>query len=310
MHPSDSQREEAKSKGVVSSGWAVWGSLSLLFVCVLPMASDQQAQVLVVSVTGDWKQIAPGGNTQATIRFGQTLNAGGGCLFGKEGAVVLKYSTPASDALYPCPCEKPNNASAASACNYGPRDYCAVDLRTLNAKKGFFSAFASDISDTVSRLLSRQPDKYMVASSRGLESELSDAVVPLQSGRVDLSAAFREMDTGSYYVTFSAVGSAASSARAPIALAYKKGQPAVVGASSLQPGVYDLSLVDAKGQPVGSDSWVLVAGPTDYATKTAAFEKAVSASSKLPEEMDPGATRGVLRAYLESLARAPQGQRP
>ena len=42
----------------------------------------------------------------------------------------------------------------------------------------------------------------------------------------------------------------------------------------------------------------------------AAFEKAVSASSKLPEEMDPAATRGVLRAYLESLWRGPQGQRP
>jgi hypothetical protein len=73
-------------------------------------------------------------------------------------------------------------------------------------------------------------------------------------------------------------------------------------------GLYKLALVTEKGEPGDSDCWILAAAPPEYAKQAAAYERAVSESKKLPEEMDASATRALLRAYLESLANPNQGR--
>ena len=301
----------------VGSGFPVWTIplLVCLLVCAaaLPMVSDQGrgAQVVVVSVSGDWTPVcqAATGDCKATgesrrpVRFGETLAVGAICLFGTEqGSIVLKYATDSK--LYPFPCEKAN-LSATPACAAAQRKGCGVDLRTVGKNRGFQAAW-SNIIEVMTNLVSAQPDKYMVAASRGAEAELADAVVPLDAGQIDLRSSFRDMDPGTYYVKFAPSGTA-SPQGPPLPVTFAKGQPARVAADAMRPGLYRLALVTRQGYPGDSDCWILVAGPPDYAKQAAAYEHAVSESTKLPEEMDPGATRALLRAYLESLANPRQG---
>jgi hypothetical protein len=306
------------------SGIPVGGTLVLVCACTLPLVSDQggRAQVVVVSVSGQWTPIRqdsvrPDADANAksssdaeqhAVRFGETLTVGSVCLFGPEdGSIVLKYSTPSDNALYPFPCDKAK-LGERSNCHVGPRNTCAVDLRTVGEKKSLPAAFMATISDAFARLTRTQPEKYMVAASRGAEAELADAVVPLEGGEIDLRAAFRDMDSGAYSVKFAPIG-------APIILGpasrvtYAKGQATRLEAPpAVRAGLYKVGLVSQTGEPGDSDCWVLVAAPPEYARQARAFEKAVSESTKLPEEMDAGATRALLRAYLESLGSPKPGE--
>jgi hypothetical protein len=301
----------------VRSGFPVWGALVLVCACAIPLVSDQGrgAQVVVVSVSGDWTPIrqdpgttakAAGAETQRPVRFGETLTVGAICLFGNEqGSIVLKFATPADSVLYPFPCEKANMGGAAS-CTTGPRNTCAVDLRKVGEKKGLTASFMATISEALARITRAAPEKYMVAASRGAEAELMDAVVPLEGEQIDLRAAFRDMDPGTYYVELGAVG-AASTQGPPVRVSFAKGQAARAEARGVSGGLYKLALVTEKGEPGDSDCWILVGPPPEYAKQAASYDQAVSESTKLPAEMDAGATRALLRAYLESLASPGEG---
>jgi len=297
------------------SGFPVWGTLAMVCVAALPMVSDQQpiSQVVVVSVSGgDWTpvcQAAMGeckkaGEPLQPVRFGEKLTVGAKCLFGNAGgSIVLKSSSPTDDLLYPFQCQKQPACAAVSTDPKVPKA-CAVDLRTLDQKKGFYATF---IEPALKRITQSQPEKYMVAASRGAESELVDAVVPIENGQIDLQASFREMDPATYYVEL-AVPGAPSLAGPPFRVTFAKGQAARVEAHGVRAGLYKLALVTEKGEPGDSDCWILAAAPPEYAKQAAAYERAVSESKKLPEEMDASATRALLRAYLESLANPNQGR--
>jgi hypothetical protein len=296
------------------SGFPMWGALVMVCVATLPMASDQQAQVVVVSVTGDWtSQDAKGdckaaGKSRRPVRFGEMLTAGAMCLIGNEGdSIVLKSWSPTDDLLYPCHCQredldKKNICVPLADAQKG----CAVDLRKLGEKKAFLATFFDTISEAFTRMTRSQPDKYMVAASRGAEPELVDAVVPIENGQIDVQAIFREMDPGTYYLELAAVG-APSFSGPPSRVTFAKGQAARVEARGVRAGLYKLTLVTEKSEPGDSDCWVLVAESPEYAKQAAAYERAASESTKLPKEMDAGATRALLRAYLESLANPKQG---
>lgn len=291
------------------AGLRIGGTLLAVYACAAPLVSrPPQQQVVVVSVSGEWTQVrqgqnAPGKTTTASlqnpIRFGQTLNTGAICLFGSErSSIVLKYSTPNEDKLYPFPCEKTDLAGSPT-CLVRPRSGCAVDLDHVRDKKGIMATIGASFSALMSTVTA-QPDKYMVAASRGADSELADAVISLDSGQIDLQAVFREMDPGVYYVEMTPLSSASLQAP-PSRVNFAKGQSAPIAARGVQPGIYKLALVTEKGEPGDSDCWILVVASPEYPQTSAAFAHAVSESAKLPEEMDAGATRALLRAYLESL---------
>jgi hypothetical protein len=290
-----------------------WGCFLLLFASVVPLVSDQKKQVVVVSVSGEWKLVgqdskpiaAPDNASNRPVRFGQTLLAGDLCLRGDEGSsIVLKYVTPSSETLYPFPCEK-GNFGGPKTCT-SPDKTCSIDLRDLSAGKGILASIKANIFDPMVQAISKQPERYMVAATRGADAELADAVVPMENSQIDLRAIFREMDPGIYYVELAPVDSP-SSPRAPLRVVYAKGQAAPVAAATLRTGLYRVLQVTEKGEPGDSDCWVLVAASPDYPALAAAYSQAMSEAANLPSEMDPAATRALLRAYLESLSRTKKG---
>jgi hypothetical protein len=224
--------------------------LLVLLASSVPLVSDQKRQVVVVSVNGEWTLGAqssnPDGTANPPVRFGQTLTAGDLCLVGEESAaIVLKYSTPPDDKLYPFPCEK-RNFGGPRSCTV-PDKHCGIDLHDLNASRGIVASLKANILDPMLNVIRAEPEKYMVAASRGADSELAD-------------------------------------------------------------GVYKVLQVTEKGEHGDSDCWVLIAAPPAYASQAAAYAQAASEAAHLPAEMDPAATRGLLRAYLESLSRPEKGE--
>lgn len=254
----------------------------------LAAQSDQSERIVVISLTGDWTLDG------ATVVFGQRLPAQG-CLFASDGSVVLQSDKKGS-AAQPFICEKP---SRDSSCAGHQSARCAVPLNPRNWKVS--GGGLGNVWDAVVHLFTGDPEKYMVAASRGIEPALVDTVVARQNGTVDLGPAFRELPAGQYWVKLEAVNGS-KPAGGILALQFVPQHPAVVLASSIQPGLYRLVLVDKAGAPADSDCWILISPPDKYTAASHAFQLAVQRSSTWPDAMDPSAVRALLRAYLESLS--------
>ncbi len=262
---------------------------AVFLVAVASAVSDQPARVVVVSVTGDWKQ------DEARVTFGQSLPAAG-CLFSSDGSVVLQPDKEAASAQ-PFICEKP---SRDSSCAGHAADRCAVPLDPTKWKST--GSTLGNLWAAVRKLFTGDPEKYMVAASRGLESGLVDTVVPLEDHKIDLAPAFNEMNPGQYWVNLVPLKSSASAtASGPLEVQFAANHSAMVAAPALQPGLYRLILVDQAGAPAGSDCWILVSTPGNFTSASQAFHAAVKKSSTWPKDMDPSAVHALLRAYLESL---------
>jgi hypothetical protein len=278
------------------------------------LASDQNGadqESIVVSVTGDWVcPDCPKDHKDNAVFFGEIFRHSDqrsqNCIFGRsEGSVVLKREAPR---LFAFPCEK---GMWDRGCDHPIGAICAVDADPqADWKLSDNPSLARRLWDAVMPELKDHPQKYMVAVSRGVEEGLVEAVVPLQNGQIDLSSAFREMDAGHYRVAISRVGAQTSSGPgATREFQFRPKSRALIDAGAIGPGLYEISLVDQADQAAGSEAWILVNGPNDYAANAAAFQDASDQSSKLPPEMDPAAERALLRAYLESLSRPKGGGR-
>jgi hypothetical protein len=257
-------------------------------VAALAAWSQTSDWVVVVSIAGDWKYDG------RPVTFGQTLPAQG-CLFANNGSVVLKAGDKGSAGV-PFVCEKQQRDPL---CSGHESDHCAVPLKPekwTGSGVGWGNTW-----EALSHFFTRDPDKYMVAASRGVEPGLDDAVVPQQAGGADLAAAFREMDAGHYWIQISPVAKTPQAVKT-FELQFAPHGAAVISSPSLQPGLYKVVLVDKAGGPAGSDCWILIRAAESYPAAAKAFQDAVSESSKWPEAMDPSATRALLRAYLESLS--------
>jgi len=266
---------------------------------VIPSAiSDQAERIVVVSLTGDWK------HDGARVTFGQSLPATG-CLFASDGSVVLQPDKKDASAQ-PFICEKP---SRDSSCSGHDGAGCAVPLDPGKWKSG--GSGLGNVWAAVRRLFTGDPEKYMVAASRGIEPELVDTVVLLEDSKMDLAPAFREMSDGQYWVRFSSANnSAPASSGEPRSVQYASHHPAITSAPAVQPGLYRLSLLDKNGGPLGSDCWILVSSREGFRATSQAFQAANEKSSQWPEDMDPSAVRALLRAYLESLSSSGAAGKP
>jgi len=262
-----------------------------LFLCIaasLSALSQQSGPIVVVSIAGDWKY------NDKRLTFGQSLPSTD-CIYATDGSVVLRSDT-ANAGPQPFVCEKP---SRDSQCRGFESDRCAVPLDPTRWTKS--GTAASNLWASVTHLLTGDPEKYMVAASRGIEPGLEDTVVLLQGQSVDLAAAFLEMAAGHYWMQVSSTDGQFRPVNT-FELQFAPHHPAVISGSSLHPGVYRVVLVDKSGSPAGSDCWILISAVENYSSTSRAFQDALRDSQSWPEGMDPSATRALLRVYLESLA--------
>lgn len=151
-----------------------------------------------------------------------------------------------------------------------------------------------------------EPGRYFTAASRGLEGDLKEAVLPLQSSQVDLAPAFADLSAETYWVRFESLHDHASKT-APIQVHWQPGKPALVPAAGFKPGLYRLTLLEESDQPTGSEAWILLTGREEYSAAAAAFQDVAKTVAAWPASSDPSAIRAVLRASLEALSKPEKG---
>ncbi len=156
-------------------------------------------------------------------------------------------------------------------------------------------------------LMVGEPDRYASTKQRG--GDLADGVVQLKDGALDLSPLFESKGKGTYYLRLRAIPRTGKPTggkwSAPLTLDWKGSQPATVSVSGLQPGLYEIALLDRDGDdylPAGASAWVLASKPEEYAKMAAAFQEAVALTRKWGADVPPEGVRGFLRAQLDHLA--------
>lgn len=275
--------------------------LAPVLLIAFPLASHQSDDIVVVSVVGKWVQRSDDSKVSAPLVWGEKRPATGYACGTDGNSIVLAQKT-SIDQPVPFPCNKEGRETRIAKCP-PPSGYpdcsCAVclDWKQWPATRSLKQA----VKDVLAPLFAKEPDKYMVAVSRGVEEELVDSVAPIQGDVVDLSAAFHDMDSGQYWLSVTPIDRASSTRSAPIRLEYKHGLPATVTLASIQPGLYKILIVDQSGEPAGSDCWILATTAEAYPSISRQFDTAREQASKWPGGVDPSNARALLRAYLESL---------
>jgi hypothetical protein len=163
------------------------------------------------------------------------------------------------------------------------------------------SSFGTLLAEAAKRAFGESRDRYITPVSRGLEPYVTDTVVALDAERIDLAAAFQNMNPGTYPLRFESLGGDETTYTTQ--LQWNSAGPAIVSIPRIRAGLYRLVRLSEAGEPAESGAWILVSPPNRYRQDAAAFESAVETTKKWPDDADPRAQRAVLRAYLELLSK-------
>ena len=162
--------------------------------------------------------------------------------------------------------------------------------------------------DVIPRLYNHR-SKYVVAASRGLGDAIREAVVRMEDSWLDISPPFKGVIPGRYLVRLEPL-SVSSKSENEIVVNWSGRGPSLVRATGLELGLYKLVLVDAAGEPTGADAWLLVTSRSQYSAASAAFARVVEQTEGWGNDVDTEVIRGIMRAYLESLAQTSTHAKP
>jgi hypothetical protein len=165
----------------------------------------------------------------------------------------------------------------------------------------------------VSDMIWSKPEKYVFARVRG--ESLNDAVLHLNSGRIDLAPALSDIERGMYGVRFRTLPvekrPSAEWVSETVSLNWDPAKPADVLVPGLRPGLYQIVLTrpGSPGDAGAMSAWVLVAD-ADFSKLGADFKSATSTASSWSDSVAPETTKAYLRASLEYLASQVQSGNP
>ena len=265
----------------------------------LPQPQKDKGEALIVGIIGQWKSDSKPND----LKFLHAIEVGDGvCAYGTDGYLAVQFG----DKVSPFVCDR----STDGVCNQRnapkrekPSDKPFVCARLISHPQdsGLWEAFTA----AVVPLFRPSPERFVAPVSRGLDAEISDAVVQLRGGGVDFAGAFADLNAGSYTVRLDPLD---GTSRAPVSATvnWEGGAIAVATVAGLTPGLYRVVRLEANGTPTGQDAWVLVCSPELFEKRSREFSKAVEATKTWPPEVDARAPRAVLRAYLQALSSEPQ----
>ena len=237
----------------------------------------------VVGIVGRWVQVDPQSDGEK-IKFGETMKMRNGSadVACDEGTLALLRGKTVT--AYHC------LATAAPQTHLPEGTKYLVHI-TPAAQDGWSNAFAGPFIEHVTPV------------SRGLEPELSDAVVSIKGDNVDLTASFQGMDSGSYRIRLEPVSGGKATIPAPVK--WTDGDSVSLSIPELRPGLYRLGQLDANGRLAALEAWILVSRPEDFEKNLSVYQEALDATKRWPDEVDIRAPRAFLRQVLEGLSRRP-----
>jgi hypothetical protein len=274
-----------------------------------------QSKAVVVGVTGEWSVPTSTPNSGKYVHFLETIALNqNSCAFGTGGSLVLQFEDNNAFS-YPCdkpydsPCQVPRPTQPSTK---GDKPFvCArriFPLPKMGVTDRIWAAVLPLIHDSV--------DRFVTPVSRGLESELQDAVVSRNADRIDFTPAFKGMDSGTYTIrlepltTTAKPPTTATASSSPTAkVQWSEGAAAIATINGVSDGLYRLERLQPSGEIAGTAAWVLVADANYFSKTSAAFQAAAAATKQWPRDADARAPRSVLRAYLEALSKTAPSER-
>jgi hypothetical protein len=180
-----------------------------------------------------------------------------------------------------------------------------LELRDKNRPSPGKSAGAafSRFFSLISIEFSREPTMYIAAVSRGVgEAELSDGVLELKAGGVDLRPAFGDSPGGTYPIAFTGVA-ATNIATDSVPIKWQPGAPAIVAvpAAFSKRGLVKIAILDPEGG-YRSSAWALLSPSAAYAKDEAQFQEGLNIVKNWPGGEGGQSSRSALRAYLRAIA--------
>ncbi|MGH8581661.1 MAG: hypothetical protein ACREWG_02505 [Gammaproteobacteria bacterium] len=144
---------------------------------------------------------------------------------------------------------------------------------------------------------SSEGSRFTLAHAISRGGTLSETVLKLGAGRIDLGPLLAGLDAGAYELAFEPAVVADNDKRSGITMRVTLNAVVQYDASGLMPGLYRVT----KGGS-GSDAWVLIASADKYEALIAEFDKVSEITSAWQTDVKVADKRRVLRAWLYHLA--------
>jgi hypothetical protein len=262
---------------------------AVLLLCCAQGARAQQTFGYVLEIRGDW---VLNRNAGAKLSKGSRLSVGN----------VITPSDPSDGGSYIVIADRGGNIFERRDCSNGGE--CARPIR-LPASVATSPSALSRVFVAVVGIVASDPGKYASFVSRG--ADLQEAVLKLDAQKLDLAQVFRNMPGDRYFVRFERMDKGPKAEAKPLELEYEwdSQKPAPLGAGSLAPGLYKVSvrevslLAPEEDEPSGNEAWVLVATPKGYAKAAPSFDAALKMTKQWGDKVRQSSVRQFLRATLE-----------
>jgi hypothetical protein len=172
-------------------------------------------------------------------------------------------------------------------------------------KPGMVSRIVSEVL----QIFGRDDVRYVPMITRDPGDEkapnLREAVLLLDSKKLDFTPAVTHLANGRYSVRLSATKSQPKKPNTPASnfiLEWEIGKPAKVAVPDLLPGLYRATLLNADGSSGNSGVWILVCPPSTFERTAKLMAEAESVVDSWGPDASIEAKRSFLRAYLDVLA--------
>jgi hypothetical protein len=291
------------------------GILAGLLLCAGPdsFAQDKR-QALIVGIAGEWGTdadsyvplIAPKQDKGSTTTSKEPSNNVGfmrplmvdkkTCVYGTGGYLAVQFGKDVVSVL--CKPTTEQGCDGRNIAKLSKPVVCSCHVPVPTPEPPGLASLAMIIPWFRSQ---EAAERYVTPVSRGMESELKDAVVQFRDGKVDLTPAFSDLDSGSYKVRIEPLKGGSAAAMNAV-VTWQEGGSAIAAIPGMTPGLYRVSRADGDGNSPAHEAWVLVCSLGDFANKSADYAAAADATRKWPSEVDARAPQAVLRAYLETLS--------
>lgn len=275
---------------------ALVGTIALLSLLMMSPATYAQIAIgHVVDISGDWYLYPKGAESNEAQKLSRWQDV-------PPGGVIRVKSSSGDDSITIV--DTRLNILVEKRCASPDACYQPIIL-PLGSKGSEISEEVESLLDRVWGLLWGEPYQSSLYRTRGTAPLLSEGVVPISNGEVDLGEIMGSTLKGKYSLL--AYQGGPVEGRAPaIAFDWDPDVAKGIAMGDRLPGLYEISLVSLADRYLLAPDIsirVLICTSQDYAVKSGSFQHVLSLTEQWTDAVVPETRHAFLRAYLAELAR-------
>ena len=227
--------------------------LLLLWVALASWGAPASDEGVVLGITGEWHLKS---RPESRVAFGDPIAANDTLNGSQNASIMIAWPgpPPTSPNGFYRKCERAKCEFDLSDPANQPQPASSLLARVAEALRPYFTHGES-------------AQTFVAAESRGVEGDLSEAVLLLRAGEVDLAPALKDLWSGTYRLRFEPMIAGAAPGK-PFRVEWKPKSAAVAAPPGLKPGLAKIAFLDpGTNQPTNNKAWVLVSTPDEYESR-------------------------------------------